>query len=422
MTKVIYCCPFAHYSGHHPHVANIEPEALQDAGNEVILVTFQGLIDNMQPNVKQVTVIPRSWHKVKSILHKLRQVTIIRWLMMLMENQATIAKAIWFYTTHKYDVIHLRDGDPFLFTPLLNALPLLDVKWAISVTGSVLYAPTKRGIYSLAIKFISSNIWYPLYRFTMACGNVTLMPQNKEAAKGFSSYLKGVFRKHITVISRGVDKPDKIIEKFYARNRLGLPLDEFILLSFGAPHQGKSMETIFEALAIEQNTYLIQAGKHTYSINGSIAEMIDKNKVNDKCKVYSYFIPEQDKALFFGAADAILLSYTKIFASTSSMLLEAAKFGKPVIASDNYLLGKDVKEYELGALFEAESSKDLAKAITEFKRNYKPTDLEVIKANCARYVKEHGIDKWAKECEAVYDKLLGKEVESEAAKQLTEAR
>ena len=49
--KILYVCPFAHYSGHHPHVASVEPDTLQDNGIDTTLLTFCGIINEQKVNV-----------------------------------------------------------------------------------------------------------------------------------------------------------------------------------------------------------------------------------------------------------------------------------------------------------------------------------------------------------------------------------
>lgn len=55
--KVLYTCPNAHYSGHHPHVATVEPVYLKNNGFDVGLLTFCGILTGVKPDVNNYYVV-----------------------------------------------------------------------------------------------------------------------------------------------------------------------------------------------------------------------------------------------------------------------------------------------------------------------------------------------------------------------------
>lgn len=405
--KILYCCPFAHYSGHHPHVSVIEPEALQKAGHDVTLLTFCGLIDDIQPAVPQVMVLDKD-SKWRKRLHGIRQKTLPRWFLMLAETYITLRKAVKVYNTG-YDVIHLRDGDPFLFVSFL----MPPAKWVISVMASVVYAPKTTfkdwirkpflSLYSLALKVIGGGIWKPLYNSILYKKSMIFVVQNERALAGFKNYLDGIFAPYTECVSRGVENHVKPLERQEAQKIIGCP-DKFTVLSFGAPHQGKNIDVVFHALKI-LDVHLVHGGVHTYSLGGSPVELAKKYKVESKCTIHDRFIGQEAKPAFFGCADVAILSYTKIFASTSSVLLECCKFGLPVIASDNHPLGDEVKKYKLGMTFKAEYLQDLEVTIRLFQQ-LNSKEIAVMKTNCLNYALDHSINKWAEGCGELYERLL----------------
>lgn len=409
--KILYCCPFAHYSGHHPHVSVIEPEALQNAGHGVTLLTFCGLIDDIQPKVSQIKVVNHGWKY--DILHKIRQKTLPRWFLMLYETFVTLRKAVKLYKEDNYDVIHLRDGDPFLFVSFM----MPSAKWVVSALGSVVYAPKTTfkdwvnkpflAIYSLALSFIGGGIWKPLYRNALNSGNYVLIVQNDRALNGFKTYLGGVFEDYVYCIPRGVEDLVTPMDKNEAKVKVGSP-DKYTVLSFGAPHQGKNMDVIFHALK-DLDVHLVHGGVHTYSLGGSPAELAGKYGVSGKCTIHDRFIGQEDKPMFFGCADVAILSYTRVFASTSSVLLECCKFGLPVIASNNHPLGDDVLKYKLGMTFEAEDVESLVATIKLFQLCSKK-ELAIYKTNCLNYAVDRSIRRWAMDCGQMYGRLHEKTV------------
>src|SRR4030042_6892816 len=116
---VLYVCPFAHYPGHFSWAATRETGALKQAGIDVRLLTFCGVIDEGEVKVPQHIVISSTGlgHFVRQSFTVLRKNTITRWLLMSFETFMTLITAIKLKKRLEIDVIHLRDGEPYLFLP-----------------------------------------------------------------------------------------------------------------------------------------------------------------------------------------------------------------------------------------------------------------------------------------------------------------
>src|SRR4030042_1163626 len=153
MYKILYVCPFAHYSGHHPHVAVVEPETLEKNGNEVTLLTFCGIINNEKARVNHIRIT-----KGFKILQNLRKPALTRWVLMFFETLLTLYVAAKLFKKNKFDVIHVRDGEPFVFIPFLISLFHKDLHWFISLTAAIIHPPEIKGksiliaLYVFAIK------------------------------------------------------------------------------------------------------------------------------------------------------------------------------------------------------------------------------------------------------------------------------
>jgi len=233
----------------------LEPVALQARGNEVLLVTFQGIIDGSTPKTAHVEVVQRGW--VKNILHTIRQLTLLRWPLMLLETFRTLSLALRLYERQHFDVIYVRDGDPFLFVPFLLAVRRWHrVNMLISVTGSVLFAPQHStnsklrspltSVYSLALSAVAHSAWRPLYSRCLSKHNIRLVTQNDKSAAAFRECIGEVFRDYVVRINRGVDEVCQPCELHSSRRQLELD-EAFTILSFGAPHQGKNLDVVFQA-------------------------------------------------------------------------------------------------------------------------------------------------------------------------------
>jgi glycosyltransferase involved in cell wall biosynthesis len=179
-----------------------------------------------------------------------------------------------------------------------------------------------------------------------------------------------------------------------------------VFLSFGFLHAGKDVETIFRALKDVSGAYLLHGGDQMFRLHlPDSINLVDKYDMQDRTIVNDHYIPEEEKPYYFFAADAIILSYTRQFLSTTSLLWQACRFGTPVIASDNGQLKELVETYQPGLLFSAQNSDSLRESIMRF-INLKPEEVEALKDNCHRFASEFSLDSWARKCLEIYDRLM----------------
>jgi glycosyltransferase involved in cell wall biosynthesis len=203
----------------------------------------------------------------------------------------------------------------------------------------------------------------------------------------------------------GFGSDSRPISKKEARKRLGLPQDKTVFLSFGVPHPGKDLEAVFRALKDVPGVFLVQAGKSAFSVGHNPTKLAQDYAVTDRVVINDNYISEEEKPLYFLAADAVVLSYTKQFLSTASLLWEACIFGIPVIASNQGQLGELVRAFQVGLLFEAQDATSLREAMIDF-THLGRDEIESLKKNCQKFSGEFSIDKWARKCLEVYEGLL----------------
>jgi glycosyltransferase involved in cell wall biosynthesis len=417
--KVLYVCPFAHYPGHPPEAAVSETRALAQAGAKVKLLTFCGIIGKAEVKVPQLTVLPylRVTIPLYCLANFLRKWSYTRRLSMLLETCLTLAVAVRLKRKLNYDIIHLRDGDPFLFIPFLISLSLRDYNWVISLIGGSLAAPSplltalrkdfRLFVYIILLKLVNSNLWKPVYRRGLARNNFLFLTQNESIKQGFESYMQGVLSGKVTFLPLGVDEAGKVIPKKEARRYLGLPPERPVFLSFGFLHVGKDLETIFRALKDVPDALLLHGGDPGFSPELSSSNLAKKYGMLDRTVSRDCYIAEEEKPYYFFAADAIILSYTRQFSPTASLLWEACRFGTPVIASKNGQLKELVKASQVGFLFTAQDAGSLRTAIRQF-LSLKPEEIRKLKANCRRFSGDFSLGKWAQRCLEIYDSLLMK--------------
>jgi len=413
--KVLYVCPFAHYPGHFSWAATRETAALKQAGVDVRLLTFSGVIDEAEVKVPQVTVLSDTGlgGYVRSFFTIVRKNAITRWMLMSFETFLTLSKAVRLKKSLAIDIIHVRDGEPYVFLSHLLGLTFKNYRWLVSLTASNIYPPTeiknkKQRVYTTAVRAINNDMWKPLYRYSMKRNNFLFAVQNPVAQEDYSNYMDGVFRGRVECLPVGVGAAEKIIPKAKARKFLGISTDKPVLLAFGAYHSGKDFETIFRALAGVSDIYFVLAGSRAFGLGMSLQDIAGENIDTDRMYIKDYYVPEEEKPYYFFAADAAILSYTKEFLSTTSLLWESCRFGVPVIASDNGDLKALMETYRPGLLFKAQDADSLKQAMLRFIK-LRREEVEKLKANCRRFTHEFSMEKWAQRCIKLYDMLMTQE-------------
>ena len=136
-----------------------------------------------------------------------------------------------------------------------------------------------------------------------------------------------------------------------ARKRLGLPHSAHVFLYFGGPYRRKGLDLAVEAmcqLTKEKNCFLLCIGQQPK--DPKIAQGLDRLNAEGRSLSINRYVSSEEINVGFAACDAVLLPYRKHFGS-SSVLSQAAAAGKPVIASDEELVGRRVRECNLGLLF-----------------------------------------------------------------------
>ena len=172
--KVLYVCPFAHYPGHFSWAATRETEALKQADIDVQLLTFCGVIDESEVKVPQRTVLSGTWsgRLIRRAFDLFRRNAITRWLLMSFETLLTLTTAIRLKRKLAMDIIHLRDGEPYLFLSHILCLPFKGYRWLVSLTASNIYPPAdirsfKLFVYTTAVRVLNNRMWRPLYKLSL---------------------------------------------------------------------------------------------------------------------------------------------------------------------------------------------------------------------------------------------------------------
>lgn len=162
--------------------------------------------------------------------------------------------------------------------------------------------------------------------------------------------------------------PGYRLDATQARKALNLPEHSRIFLFYGTGARRKGLHLAVEAmlqLPADLPAFLLCAGQQDPS--GKTANGLQKLVAQNRGCVINRYVSEQEEKLCFAASDAVLLPYLNHF-GTSGVLSRAMSAGKPVITSDEQLLGKLTRKHELGYLFPSGQSAALREVLEKVAR------------------------------------------------------
>jgi glycosyltransferase involved in cell wall biosynthesis len=187
---------------------------------------------------------------------------------------------------------------------------------------------------------------------------------------GFSRLMRGGWFSHLLFLDPWIQEicaarfpktpahflPDPCPDNFAgdaaaARAHFQIPAGKKVLLFYGAAYRRKGLHLAVEALlGLPESSpaFLLCAGQQMDDplIQNGLKTLVAQGRA----QVISRYIYEDEEKLLFAASDIVLLPYLKHFGN-SAVLSRAGGAGKMVIASDEELVGRLVKKFELGLRF-----------------------------------------------------------------------
>lgn len=203
-----------------------------------------------------------------------------------------------------------------------------------------------------------------LYRRAFATGRLKIIVETEAVRRDWEP-LAGEHVIHIPVAITGRSEP--VLSKLEARKRLGLPERGCICLFFGTHREGKDYRTAINAAKLaKSHPYLLFAGP---LISGNDPDQLLREEKYDHGVSWNRFYLDDMASQLFDACDAVILPYARGYAKGSAVLLQACKYGKPVIASDTGHLSEFVNSHGTGLLYEPENVESLAAAYDNLAMN-----------------------------------------------------
>ncbi len=140
-------------------------------------------------------------------------------------------------------------------------------------------------------------------------------------------------------------------ENCAARQSLNLPADKKIFLFYGGGYRRKGLHLAVRALlelAADSPAFLLCAGQQNPS--GETAAGLEQLVRQGRAALINRYVSVAEEKNCFAASDVVLLPYLDHF-GTSGVLSRAMAADRPVIVSNEQLLGRLTREQRLGLLF-----------------------------------------------------------------------
>jgi len=154
-----------------------------------------------------------------------------------------------------------------------------------------------------------------------------------------------------------------------ARQRLGIPVDQRMLLMFGVASPVKGADLLLKVLENVEpsfNVFIVGQTGGVYQSNWGNPERLYQSGWKDHLFIVARHVSNEEMNDYFSACDAIILPYRKGYETTSANLRQAIERGKAILASDQYCLGDTVRNYRLGLLFPPGNAEALRDCLLEF--------------------------------------------------------
>lgn len=159
--------------------------------------------------------------------------------------------------------------------------------------------------------------------------------------------------------------PPPNLDRAEARRQLGLPPDARILLFYGGPYRRKGLDLVvaaMEQMPAGNRPFLLCLGEQP--AEPAVARGLERLAAEGCARSMNRYVSTAEEEAGFAACDVALLPYRRHFGS-SGVLTRAAAAGVMVIASDEELIGRRVREHQLGLLFPPGDAAGLRRCLEE---------------------------------------------------------
>lgn len=150
-----------------------------------------------------------------------------------------------------------------------------------------------------------------------------------------------------------------------ARRQLDVPSDRMVFLFYGTGARRKGLHLAVEAfnqLPPDSRAFLLCVGRQTP--DAQTAKALQRLEAQGRARLINRYVSVTEEQSSFAACDMVLLPYVGHF-GISAVLSQAMSATRPVIASDEQLLGRLMHEHAAGILFRSGDTAALRQAIQD---------------------------------------------------------
>jgi len=264
-----------------------------------------------------------------------------------------------FLLRHRGNIVHFTGifGNRFiLFDGIIFNLflKLISRRYIYTVHNVLPHNKENSGFYKLA------------YRWIYIVPDVLVVHTGRAKEQLVRDFL--VPREKIFVISIGLNEevPHTNMSRKEARERLGLSLEDNVILFFGKADEYKGLDVLvkaFTSLNLTSKKLLISAWFPNSGYRQKIVSEIGLSDCKNDILLHEGFIPNRDIEIFFKSADLLALPYRDIY--QSGVLFLALSFGLPVLATDVGSF-RDYIEEDMGIIVNDNGVKQVTNGIERF--------------------------------------------------------
>jgi len=434
--KILLVEPFGHQEGHFSVYARYLSQALAEADSDVTLLTFDGLLGNgiddrvkHFPLLTEAKAFARMWRPLRRFLHFILP---LRPFIGPLQTILALGLALRQNKKQRYDVIHLLDTSTvsFLFIVFASIVKNCNLvltlhgvpreyylkDWRKEVTASLKSRDCLRCLWLLQAKVAGAGLTARLERFlyhrAVKRNHIAFVCYTEETQQ---TYAHSVFYDKVAYVPDSRPKPPVLTQQ-EARQYLGLPLGERILLSFGINHDMKDYKVIFQAAQnLPMDFKLLFAGKiiPDGAKQNDPRRLAEEYGLAEKTIIVDKYIPEEDMPHYFYAADALIVSYRKGFQQLSGNLLQACQCNLPAIGINAGHLGEFISRHNLGLTFTPEDPRSLRQVFLTF-LNMSDEERQAMRKHVSEYAAtSHSWEQMTKGYLGLYQSLLEKTNECE---------
>lgn len=186
------------------------------------------------------------------------------------------------------------------------------------------------------------------------------------------------------------------MSKEEARNRLGIHMDEKVLLFFGFVREYKGLKYLIQAMSslikcVIGIKLLIVGDFSSKESKKQYEDMILQSGSKEYFVIYDGYIPDKEVEKFFAASDLVVLPY--VSATQSGIVQIAYGFEKPVVVTNVGGLPDVVNNGKTGYIVESENADAIENAVVDFFENSRAMEfIQGVKEEAYRFSWERMVD------------------------------